>query len=107
MGRTCNWEDFPSHGELLERLKIHSPLKKDRKHWMREKQIEVRMRYGVEMPSWKTHNRILEDFPRVTGRQLSFYNNKAELMSFWRQNKEAEDKREMTFFHRHLRRLCE
>ena len=68
-----------------------------------EKQMEVRMRYGVEMPSWKTHNKILEDFPRVTGRQLSFYNNEAELMSFWRQNKEAydfkeaEDKREMAF----------
>ena len=78
-----------------------------------EKQIEVRMRYGVEMSSWKNHNRILEDFPQVTGRQLSFYNNEAELISFWRQNKEAYDfkedgdKREMAFFHRHLRRLCE
>ena len=68
--------------ELLERLKIHSPLKKDRKHWMREKQIEVRMRYGVEMPSWKTRNRILVDFPQVTGQQLNFYNSEAELMSF-------------------------
>ena len=71
------------------------------------------MRYGVEMPSWKTCNRILEGFPRVTGRQLCFYNNEAELMSFWRQNKEdydfkeAEDKRDMAFFRRHLRRLCE
>ena len=71
-------------------------------------------RYGVEMPSWKTRNRILKDFPRVTGRQLSFYNNEAELISFWRQNKEAydfkeaEDAREMAFFHRHLNhRLCE
>ena len=68
----------------MERLKIHSPLDKDRKCWMREeKQIEVRMRYGVEMLSWNPHNRILEDFPRVIGRQLSFYNNEAELMSFW------------------------
>ena len=64
VGRTCNWEDFPGRGELLERLKIHSPLEKYRKHWMREeKKIEVRTRYGVEMPSWKTRNRILEDFP--------------------------------------------
>jgi hypothetical protein len=59
--------------------------------------MEVRMRYGVEMPSSKTRNRILEDFPQVTGQQLSF----------WRQNKEAEDKREMAFFDRHLRCLCE
>ena len=72
--------------------------------------MEVRMRYGVEMPSWKIHNRILEDFPRVTGRPLNYYNSEDELMSFWRQNKEAydfkeaEDKREMVFFHRHLRR---
>jgi hypothetical protein len=44
----------------MERLKIHLPLKKDRKHWTREeKQMAVRMRYGVEMPSWKTSNRIL------------------------------------------------
>ncbi|CAD6240396.1 unnamed protein product [Miscanthus lutarioriparius] len=65
VGRTCNWEDFPGRGELIERLKIHSPLEKDRKHWMRlEKQIE-------------------------------------EAYDF----KEAEDKREMAFFHRHLRRL--
>jgi hypothetical protein len=79
IGRT-----FPGRGELLERLKIHSPLEKDRKHWMwEEKQIEMRTRYGIEMPSWKTRNRILEDFPRVTGRQLNFYNNEAELMSFW------------------------
>ena len=62
------------------------------------------MRYEVEIPSWKTRNRILEDFPRVTGRQLSFYNNEAKLMSLWRQNKEAydfkeaEDAREMAFF---------
>jgi hypothetical protein len=33
-----------------------------------EKQIEMRTRYGIEMPSWKTRNRILEDFPRVTSR---------------------------------------
>jgi hypothetical protein len=79
----CNWEDFTGHGELVERLKIHLPLQKESKHWMwEEKQMEVRMRYGVEMPSWKTRNRILEDFPRVTGRQLSFYNHEAELMSF-------------------------
>ena len=97
----------------MERLKIHSPLEKDRKRWMREKQMEVRMRYGVEMPSWKTRNRILEDFTQVTGQQLNFYNNVAKSMSFWRQNKEAydykeaEDAREMTFFHRHIRRLCE
>ena len=69
------------------------------------------MRYGVKMPSWKTRNRILEDFPRVTGRQLSFYNNEAKLMSFWLQNKdvydfkEAEDVREMAFLHKHI--LCE
>ena len=78
-----------------------------------EKQIEVRTRYGVEMPSWKTRNKILEDFPWVTDRQLNFYNNEAELMSFWQQNKEAydfkgaEDAREMAFFHKHIRRLCE
>jgi hypothetical protein len=47
-----------------------------------EKQMEVWMRHGVEMPSWKTHNRILEDFPQVTGQQLSFCNNEAKLMSF-------------------------
>jgi hypothetical protein len=65
---TFNWEDFTGRGELVERLKIHSPLEKESKRWMREeKQMEVRMRYGVEMPSWKTCNRILEDFPRVTG----------------------------------------
>jgi hypothetical protein len=30
-----------------------------RKRWMREeKQMEVRMRYVVEMPSWKSSNRI-------------------------------------------------
>jgi hypothetical protein len=69
--------------------------------------MKVRMRYGVEMPSSKTRNKILEDFPRVTGQQLSFYNHEAELMSFWRQNKEAKDKREMAFFDRHLRCLCE
>ena len=98
----------------MERLKIHLPLEKGTKCWIREeKQMEVRMRYGVEMPSWKTCNRILEDFPRVTGRQLNFYNNEAELMSFWRQDKEAynfkeaEDAWEMTFFHRHIRCLCE
>jgi hypothetical protein len=45
---------------VVERLKIHLPLEKDRKHWMQEeKRMEVRMRYGVEMPSWKTSNRIL------------------------------------------------
>jgi hypothetical protein len=43
----------------VERLKIHSPLEKGRKRWMREeKQMEVRMRYVVEMPSWKSSNRI-------------------------------------------------
>ena len=64
MGRTCDWEDFTGRGELVERLKIHSPLDKGWKRWMREeKQMEVRMKYGVEMPSWKTRNRILEDFP--------------------------------------------
>jgi hypothetical protein len=48
----------------VERLKIHSPLEKDKKHWIREeKQMEVWIRYGLEMPSWKAHNRILEDFP--------------------------------------------
>jgi hypothetical protein len=52
----------------VERLKIHSPLEKDRKHWIyEEKQMEMRTRYRLEMPSWKTRNRILEDFPRVTG----------------------------------------
>ena len=71
------------------------------------------MRYRVQMPSWKTRNQILEDFPRVTGRQLSFYNNEAKLMSLWRQNKEAydfkeaEDKREMAFLHRHLHCIYE
>jgi hypothetical protein len=80
---------------------------------MREKQMEVKMRYGVEMPSWKTRNRILEDFPRVTGRPRNYYNSEDKLMSFWRQNKEAydfkeaEDAREMTFSHKHIRRLCE
>ena len=44
--------------------------------------MEVRMRYGVEIPSWKTRNRILEDFPQVTGQQLNFDNSKAKLMSF-------------------------
>ena len=64
MGRTCDWDDFTSRGELVERLKIHSPLEKGTKCWIREeKQMEVRMKYGVEMPSWKTRNRILEDFP--------------------------------------------
>ena len=68
----------------MERLKIHSPLNKDRKCWMQEeKQMEARMRYGVEMLSWKTHNRILEDFHRVTGRPLNYYNSEDELMSFW------------------------
>jgi hypothetical protein len=57
-----NWEDFTSCEELVERLKIHSPLQKESKHWMR---------YKVQMPSWKTCNRISEDFPQVTGRQLS------------------------------------
>jgi hypothetical protein len=52
----------------VERLKIHSPLKKGRKRWMQEeKQMDMRMKYGIEMPSWKTHKKILEDFPRVTG----------------------------------------
>ena len=63
-GEDMDWEDFPSRGELLERLKIHLPLQKESEHWMQEeKQMEVRMRYGVKMPSWKTRNRILEDFP--------------------------------------------
>jgi hypothetical protein len=36
----------------VERLKIHSPLEKDRKHWIHEeKQMELRTRYGLEMPS--------------------------------------------------------
>ena len=44
--------DFTGRGELVERLKIHSPLEKDRKRWMREeKQMEVWMRYEVEIPS--------------------------------------------------------
>jgi hypothetical protein len=51
VGTTCIWKDFTGRGELVERLKIHSPLEKDRKRWMREKQMEVKMRYGVEMPS--------------------------------------------------------
>jgi hypothetical protein len=78
-----------------------------------EKKMEVRVRYEVQMSSWKTRNRILEDFPRVTGRKLDFYKNEDELMSFWRQNKEAydfkeaEDKREMDFFHNELRHICE
>ena len=47
VGRTCDWEDFPGRGELVERLKIHSPLEKDRKRWMREeKQMEVRIGTG-------------------------------------------------------------
>jgi hypothetical protein len=111
---TCYWEDFIGRGELVERLKIHSPLEKDKKRWMREeKQMDVRMRYGVDMPSWKTRNRILEDFPRVTGRPLNYYNSEDELMSFWRQNKEAydfkevEDAWEMVFSHMHIHRLCE
>jgi hypothetical protein len=55
------------------------------KRWIRqEKQIEMRRKYGVEMPSWKTRNRILEDFTRVTDRQLNFYYNEDQLMSFWR-----------------------
>jgi hypothetical protein len=54
---TCDWEDLTGRGELVERLKIHSPLEKDRKCWMQEeKQMEVRMRYGIDMPSWKTRN---------------------------------------------------
>ena len=36
MGRTCNWEDFTGRAELVERLKIHSPLEKESKRWMRE-----------------------------------------------------------------------
>jgi hypothetical protein len=78
-----------------------------------ENKMEVRVRYEVQMSSWKTRNRILEDFPRVTGRKLDFYKNEDELMSFWRQNKEAydfkeaEDKREMDFFHNELRHICE
>jgi hypothetical protein len=82
----------------------------------------VRRKYGVEMPSWKTSNRILEDFPRVTGQQLNFHYNDDQLMSFWRQNKEAydfreaEDAREHAFFHMRVQeeggkalkhRLCE
>ncbi|CAD6252531.1 unnamed protein product [Miscanthus lutarioriparius] len=35
-GRTCNWEDFPSRGYLVERLKIRSPLEKHRKHLHRQ-----------------------------------------------------------------------
>jgi hypothetical protein len=75
--------------------------------------MDVRMRYGVDMPSWKTRNRILEDFPWVTGRPLNYYNSEDELMSFWRQNKEAydfkevEDAWEMVFSHMHIHRLCE
>jgi hypothetical protein len=78
-----------------------------------EKKMEVRMRYGVQMSSWKTCNQIAEDFPRVTDRKLYFYNNEDELMSFWRQNKEAYDfkesehEREMAFFHNELRHICE
>jgi hypothetical protein len=40
----------------------------------------------------------------VIGRHLNYYNSEDELMSFWRQNKEAydfkeaEDAREMAFF---------
>jgi thymidylate synthase len=98
----------------VERLKVRLPLEKEMKSLMREeKKMEVRMRYGVQMPSWKTRNQIAEDFPRVTGRKLHFYNNKDELMSFWRQNKEvydfkeSEDEREMAFFHNELHHICE
>jgi hypothetical protein len=35
------------------------------------------------MPSWKTRNRNLEDFPRAIGRPLNYYNSEDELMSFW------------------------
>ena len=41
---------------------------------------EVRGRDAI----MEDHNWILEDFPRVTGRQLNFDNNETELMSFWR-----------------------
>ncbi|CAD6202168.1 unnamed protein product [Miscanthus lutarioriparius] len=47
VGRTCNWKDFTGRGELVERLKIHSPLEKESKRWMREeKQMEVRIGTG-------------------------------------------------------------
>jgi hypothetical protein len=97
----------------VERLKVHSPLEKEMKSLMREEKMEVRMRYGVQMPSWKTRIWIVEDFPRVTGQKLYFYNNEDELMSFWRQNKKAYDfkeseyEREMAFFHNKLCHICE
>jgi hypothetical protein len=97
----------------VERLKVYSPLEKEMKYLMREKKMEVRMRYGVQMPSWKTHNQIAVDFPRVTVWKLHFYNDEDELMSFWQQNKEAydfkesENEREMAFFHNELRHICE
>ena len=124
VGRSCNWEDFPGRGDIVESLKIrvHSPHERYRRALQRqERQLEVRRRYSVRMPSASTWNKLLEDFPRVTGRKLNWRFPDEELMSFWRQNKEAydfreaEESRELAFFHRramegpnHLRRqLCE
>jgi len=81
--RTCNWEDFPGRGALLETLKIRSPLEKDRKHWhLQQLQVEVRRKYKVSTPSWKTRNRIYDDFPRHTDKSLSWNFDEMEMMTF-------------------------
>jgi hypothetical protein len=55
VGRTCNWEDFPGRGDLIESLKVRSPLERERKTlFWQEKKTEVRRKYDVQIPTWKT-----------------------------------------------------
>jgi hypothetical protein len=107
----------------MESLKvnIYSPYERKRKALKRQElQDGVRRRYGVKMPSPSTWNKLLDDFPRVSGRNINVCYHEDELIRFWRQNKEAydfkkEEMRELAFFHRRdmaarnslCRQLCE
>jgi len=62
---------------------IRSPLEKDRKHWhLQQLQVEVSRKYKVSTPSWKTRNRIYDDFPRHTDKSLSWNFDEMEMMTF-------------------------
>jgi hypothetical protein len=74
----------------MESLKvnIHSPHERKWKALKRQElQDDVRRRYSVIMPSPSTWYKLVDDFPRVTGRKINICYHEDELISFWRQNK--------------------
>jgi hypothetical protein len=99
MGRSCSWEDLK---------------------WQ-ELQDGVRRRYSVILPSPSIGNKLVDDFPQVTGHKINICYHEDELIRFWRQNKEAydfkeeEERRDLALFHRRdmaarnslCRQLCE